>query len=115
MRSLLVLLFVVGCSSGTRHTTVVTSVRAIDVAVALWAPFDVAHQKALVDASKSREEADGKLTVWRITEAKVNALFVTAYSLETVALSQNTSEATSAALAALVEVQSELRTLGVKL
>jgi len=77
------------CDKGQRQDTLHTSLVAVNVARDRFITWDLDHQRAIVAASSSREEAQQKIGEYRALQSEITGWFVTVYRALAIAANAN--------------------------
>lgn len=107
------LLFVssVSCTQQDRANTLRASLTAVNTAKAGFVAWDRRHQMQIVEASKTREEAEGALFAYRARRTPVVEGFEVAYRALAVAATQTDEPSLRGALATAADLVDAVRRL----
>jgi hypothetical protein len=104
---LLLAIVLFACGPSARETTIRSTYDALIVTRDTFAAWDIEHQRALVAASKSKDEATAKTTAYEVgDQAHMKSLLVAAFSAVGAALLVNNDQS----LATLLKAAQDLKT-----
>ncbi|HEY1554779.1 MAG TPA: hypothetical protein VGF94_08095 [Kofleriaceae bacterium] len=101
------------CAASSRTTALQGSLTTANAARAAFVAFDAHHQQDLVAQAKDKPSLDTAVATWRTQREPVEKDLTAAYQAIAAAAISDTDPSLAAAVAALVELQQALKTIGV--